>query len=172
MVVGIILSIIIDKYVPNTDKEKSRGLYKIGIISMIAIILHNIPEGIATFITSSNNIKLGISLSIAIALHNIPEGISISVPIYHATNNKLKAIIYSFISGISELFGSIIAYLFLKPIINNSIMALLYAIIAGIMLHISIYELLPTSYKISSLKPVLKGFLIGFIIMLLSHIII
>ncbi len=172
MVIGIIISMTIDKYVPDYNNKDSRGLYKIGIISMIAIIIHNIPEGIATFITSSTNIKLGITLSIAIALHNIPEGISIAVPIYHATNNKKKAIIYSFISGMSEILGSILAFIFLKPIINNTIMGSLYAIIAGIMLHISIYELIPTSYNKGPLKEVLLGFMIGFIIMVVSHLLI
>lgn len=172
MVSGIIISMLIDKYLPTNDKEDKTGLYKIGIISMVAIVLHNIPEGIATFITSSNNIKLGITLTIAIALHNIPEGISIAVPIYHATNSKTKALIYSLISGMSEVFGSILAYLFLSPFINEHIMASLYAIIAGIMLHISIYELIPTAYNKSTLKPVLKYILVGFIVMIVSHVLI
>ena len=171
MVIGIIISMLIDKYLPSEYENKdNKGLYKIGIISMVAIVLHNIPEGIATFITSSNNITLGITLSLAIALHNIPEGISIAVPIYHSTNNKLKAIMYAFISGMSEVIGSVLAYLFLAPFINEHIMAALYAIIAGIMIHISVYELIPGAYKESSLKPVLKWFLVGFIIMILSHL--
>ena len=81
---------------------------------MIAMIIHNIPEGIATFITTNNDITLGISLAIAIALHNIPEGISIALPIYYSTNKKKKAIFYTLISGISEPFGAILAFLFLK----------------------------------------------------------
>lgn len=172
MVIGIIISMLIDKYLPNEYENNSsnKGLYKIGIISMVAIILHNIPEGIATFITSSNNIKLGLTLTIAIALHNIPEGISISVPIYHSTNNKKKALIYALISGMSEVLGSILAYLFLAPYMNDHIMAALYAIIAGIMIHISIYELIPGSYKEGTFKEVLKYFIIGFVIMILSHI--
>lgn len=170
VVIGIIISMLIDKYLPDNYSNKDKnGLYKIGIISMVAIILHNIPEGIATFITSSNNIKLGITLSLAITLHNIPEGISIAVPIYHSTNNKIKAILYALISGMSEVIGSIMAYLFLAPLINEHIMASLYAIIAGIMIHISIYELIPGAYKESTLKKVLKYFLIGFIVMIVSH---
>ena len=169
MVTGIIISMLIDKYLPDNNEDV---FYKIGIISMIAIILHNIPEGIATFITSANNIKLGIKLSFAIALHNIPEGISIAVPIYYSTHNKKKAIFYALISGMSEVLGSIIAYLFLSPYMNNYIMASLYAIIAGIMIHISVYELLPTAYKESTLKLVLRYFIIGFIIMIVSHLII
>ena len=110
--IGIILSMTIDKYLPENKANNSK-LYRVGIISMLAIILHNIPEGIATFMTSSTNIKIGLSLSIAIALHNIPEGISISMPIYSSTKSKSKAILYTFISGFSEPIGSLIAYLFL-----------------------------------------------------------
>lgn len=170
--VGVILSMLIDKYLPdqNNMEVSNKKLYKIGIISMLAIILHNIPEGIATFITSNTNIKLGITLSIAIALHNIPEGISVAVPIYHATNNKKKAFLYSLLSGLIEVVGAILAYLFLAPLINNFIMAALYSVIAGIMIHISIYELLPGAYKEGTLKPILKSFIVGSVIMLLSHL--
>lgn len=171
MVIGVIISMLIDKYLPSDYESKdNKGLYKIGIISMVAIILHNIPEGIATFITSSNNISLGITLSLAIALHNIPEGISIAVPIYHSTGSKLKAIMYALLSGMSEMVGSILAYFFLAPLINEHVMASLYAIIAGIMIHISVYELIPGAYKESTLKGVIKYFLIGFAIMIVSHL--
>lgn len=172
MVIGIIISMLIDKYLPSNyenNKTNNKSLYRIGIISMIAIIIHNIPEGIATFITSSSNFKLGITLTIAIALHNIPEGISISVPIYHSTGNRKKAFFYSLISGMSEVAGSILAYVFLTPFMNKHIMASLYAIIAGIMIHISIYELLAESYKQSTLKNIIKYFVFGLSIMILSH---
>lgn len=171
LVLGIIISMLIDKYLPSEYENKdNKGLYKIGIISMVAIILHNIPEGIATFITSTNNLTLGITLTLAIALHNIPEGISIAVPIYHSTGNKLKAIMYALLSGMSEVVGSVLAYFFLAPFINDHIMAALYAIIAGIMIHISVYELIPGAYKDSTLTKVLKYFIIGFIIMIISHL--
>ena len=170
-VLGIIISMTIDKYLPGEKiKKDNNNLYKIGIISTIAIVLHNIPEGIATFITSSNNIKLGLTLTIAIALHNIPEGISISVPIYHSTNSKFKSILYSLISGMSEVIGSILAYLFLKNIMTDNILSALYGVIAGIMIHISIYELIPGAYKEGTLKDVLKYFIFGFMIMLISHL--
>lgn len=171
MTFGIIISMLIDKYLPdNKVNADNKGLYKIGIISMIAIVLHNVPEGIATFITSTNNLKLGLTITIAIALHNIPEGISIAVPIYHSSNNKLKAFLYALLSGMSEVLGSILAYLFLAPLINDHVMAALYAVIAGIMIHISVYELIPGAYKESTLKNVLKYFLIGFGVMILSHL--
>ena len=91
MAIGVIVSLLINKYLPSDfEKAKDSKLYKIGIFSMLAIILHNIPEGIATFLTTNANAKLGITLAIAIALHNIPEGISISVPLYFGTGSKQK----------------------------------------------------------------------------------
>lgn len=167
MNIGIIFSFLIDKYLPD-GKEQS-GLYRVGIISMFAIILHNIPEGMATFMASNTDIHLGISLTIAIALHNIPEGISISIPIYYATGSKKKAIWYTFISGLSELFGAIITFLFLKPFITDYLMGYLFAMIAGIMLHISLFELLPTSVKYKSRGITLIYFIIGLLFILVNH---
>lgn len=136
---------------------------------MIAMILHNIPEGIATFMTSTNDLKLGITLTIAIALHNIPEGISIAVPLFYATGQKRKAIFYTFISGISEFVGAFIAYLFLAKYMTDTTMGILFSLIAGIMIHISIYELIPTSKSYQQVKLTYKSFFIGILFMLLSH---
>ena len=160
--IGVIFSMLIDKYIPSNDK-----LYRVGIISMLAIILHNIPEGIATFLTATNNISLGIPLSIAIALHNIPEGISISVPIFYATKSYFKAIFYTFISGASEPFGALIAYLFLKNWVNDTIMGFLFSFIAGIMIHISIYELIPQVLKYKE-KLIYLFFIFGVLLMFIS----
>lgn len=168
MVIGIILSMTIDKYLPDTKKSNSK-LYRVGIISMLAIIMHNIPEGIATFMTSTTNLKIGISLSIAIALHNIPEGISISMPIYASTKSKGRAIGYTFISALSEPFGALLAFLFLKDIMTNTFMGMLLAMIAGIMLHISFYELLPESLSYNNKKITITCFLIGIGFMLINH---
>jgi len=168
IVVGIIFSMLIDKYLPNN--LSSDNLYKIGIISMLAIIIHNIPEGIATFMAGNADIKLGISMTIAITLHNIPEGISISVPIYYSTKSRGKALFYTFISGISEPLGALITYLFLQPFINDKIMGFLFSLIAGIMIHIATYELLPTAFKYKNKSWILWA-LIGCLIMFLSHII-
>lgn len=169
--IGIILSMLIDKYLPEVGEENNKGLYRVGIISMLAIILHNIPEGIATFMATTSSITLGITLTIAIALHNIPEGISISVPIYYATNSRLKALFYTFISGISEPLGALITFLFLRNFINDNIMGFLFSLIAGIMMHISIFELLPTSKKYKNKKLTYLFFVIGFVFMLITHFI-
>ena len=160
--IGIIISMFIDKNIHGNE------LYRVGVISMIAIIIHNIPEGIATYIACNHDLKLGIPLAIAITLHNIPEGISISLPIYYAEKSRGKAILYTFISGISEIFGALIAMIFLKDIINNYIMGILLGIIAGIMLYIAIYELIPQAIKYKNKKVSIVSFVVGLIIMLIS----
>lgn len=165
IMIGMIISSLIDN---KLTKRKNTQLYKVGIISMIAIILHNVPEGIATFISTTKDTSLGISLGIAIAMHNIPEGISISIPIYYATKSKGKALIYTFISGLSETFGAIITYLFLLPFINEVILGLLFSLIAGIMLYISFVELLPTSVSYEENNITKIFFIIGLVFMLLK----
>lgn len=165
--IGIIISLFIKKYIPeNNDK-----LYRVGIISMLAIIIHNIPEGMATFMATNINTKLGINLSIAIALHNIPEGISIAIPIYYSTKSKIKAILYTLISGLSELFGAIITYVFLRPFVNNYTMGILFSIIAGIMMHIALFELFPTSLSYNNKKYTFIFFIIGVIFVIISKFI-
>ena len=128
------------------------SLYIVGILSMISLILHNIPEGVITFITSSNNLKVGIKIAFAIALHNIPEGISISVPIYYSTKSYKKAIGYTLLSGLSELFGALVAYLFLYRIVNDIIMSIILIFVAGIMITLAISEILKESISYSKKK--------------------
>ena len=161
---------LIDHFFPNQINDNNQ-LFRVGIISMLAIIFHNIPEGIATFMTTHNNLSLGTTLTIAIALHNIPEGICIAVPIYYATKSRGKAFKYTLISALSEPLGAFLAYLFLTPIINDLSMGFLYGIIAGIMIHISFYELLPTSFKYKKYRLSIIFFIIGSVIMIINHFI-
>lgn len=163
--IGFIISNFFDKKIHFNEESK---LYKIGFISMLAIIIHNIPEGIITYMTTTIDIHLGINLSMAIALHNIPEGISIAVPIYYATKNKKKAFLYTFISAISEPLGALLAHLFLSNFITSSFIGLLYSIIAGIMLFISLFELFPESLSYKKKNKTIIFFLIGIIIMYIS----
>lgn len=167
IILGIILSMIIDYYLPDNNYQ-DKQLYKVGFITMISIILHNIPEGIITFITSTKDITLGINLAIAIALHNIPEGISIAMPIFYSTKSKFKAFIYTFISGMSEVFGGFITLIFLKKYINNTILGILFAIISGIMLNISLCKLLPESLKYNKRKIAFISFGIGILFILIK----
>lgn len=169
-VIGVNISMFIDKSLP--EKYDDNKLFKIGLISMIAIIIHNIPEGMATFISSYQDINLGILLTFSIALHNIPEGISIALPMYYSTNKKNKAFFYTLISGFSEVLGGIIAYFFLRPFINNITLGVLFAIIAGIMFQISIFSILKTSLSYKNYKLTFKYFLLGLIIVIITRIII
>lgn len=140
--IGIILCLII-----NTKIKDNDVLYKTGIISMIGIMIHNIPEGIVTYILSTVDMKLGLIFAIAIILHNIPEGISISVPIYYSKKSKKKAFLYTMISGLSEPLGALLSMIFLYKYISNFLIAILFSLIAGLMSYISIFELMKTSFK-------------------------
>ena len=163
VVVGIILSIFISKKID--EKISSNFLYRLGIVSVIALIFHNIPEGIMTFLSSSHDLSLGVMLSFGIALHNIPEGISVAVPIYYATKSRKKAFFYTFISGFSELFGAVLAYFFLSPIITSFLLGIVLSIAAGIMIYLSIYELLPTALSYPLELCYLFFFVFGIVIM-------
>ena len=162
-VLGSLVVIIINKLVPQNN-----NLYKVGIISMIGIMIHNIPEGILTFVTSSINKKLGLSMAIAISMHNIPEGISISIPIYYSSKSKFKAIFLCFISALSEAFGALITYIFLYDYINDIFIAILLSIVCGIMSYISLFELLPEALSYKNKKLFYIFFTVGIIFMLIN----
>lgn len=166
IMIGIVMSSMLNKSLPTSTKDSN--LYKVGIISMLAIILHNIPEGIATFISTTKDTSLGVALTIAIAMHNIPEGISISVPIYYATKSKSKALLYTFVSALSEPLGAILTYLFLLQFVNDIMLGLLFAFIAGIMLQISFTELLPMSNSYNEGRITKVFFIVGMFFMLLK----
>lgn len=166
IVIGLIISNAINKNIKDTNNNK---LYQLGIISIITIIIHNIPEGIATYISTTQNQTLGLKLAFAIALHNIPEGISIAVPIYYSTKNIKKASIYTLISGLSEFLGALITFIFLKNYITNSLLSIILGITAGIMLNISFYEFIPNSLSYKKNKVTIIFFVLGLIIMYLSE---
>ena len=148
--------------------SNKNNLYRVGILSMIALMVHNFPEGIATFMTSYNDLSMGISLAVAIALHNIPEGIGIAVPIYYATNNKSRGIILSFISGLAEPLGAIMAYLILKNFINDRLISITLIFVAGIMITLAIEEMLPESNKYNKQTQNIIGILLGAILVLIN----
>ena len=165
---GALLVKTINKNIKNNDNN----LYKVGIISMLALIIHNIPEGIITFLTSTRDLRIGIPLSISIALHNIPEGISIFVPIYYSSNNLLKAFFYTFIAAFSELLGALISYLFFYRIANDYFFSFILSITSGIMISLTIKDIIPESIKYNKSYKLIVYFVLGIIVMLLSEIII
>ncbi len=153
----------------------NKKLLRMGLFTALAIGIHNFPEGLATFLAALENPGLGVAIAIAIALHNIPEGISVSVPIYYATGNRKKAFLYSLLSGVAEPVGAIIAYIALRFLIGDEggvippqVMGILFGGVAGIMVYISLDELLPTSRAYSKGHESLLGLIGGMLVMALS----
>lgn len=168
-IIGIFLIKVSNKIIGLLE-EKGSSLYKLGIISAIVLIMHNIPEGIITFLTSGNNLNLGIKIAIAITLHNIPEGICIAVPIYYSTNSWRRAVKTTLISGLSEPLGALLAYLFLYKYITTDILNIIFIIVAGIMITLAINEILKESIKYSEKnnKYIYIGVLLGIIFFIIS----
>ena len=162
---GTIFTLFINKKVKPANES---SLYRIGILSGIVLVLHNIPEGIATFMSSYQDISLGIPLTIAIMLHNIPEGICIAIPIYYATKNKLNALKYTLISGLSEPFGAMIAFIILKNYINDFTIALILIFVGGMMITLSINEILPEAKKYNENKYIYLGLILSIILIILN----
>jgi len=156
--------------IPTNGKNggKRNGLYRMGIFMALAIAIHNFPEGLATFAAAMSDISLGIPIAVAIAIHNIPEGIAISVPIYYATGRKRKAFLLSFLSGLAEPLGAIIGYFILSAFFNDSVLGILFGGVAGIMVFISVDELLPTARAYGHHHQAVYGLIAGMIIMSIS----
>ncbi len=181
---GIFLIGIIDKLVPsfenpheihnieemheNGDQAKDPKLLRMGLFTALAIAIHNFPEGLATFTAALSDPSLGISIAIAIAIHNIPEGIAVSVPVYYATGNRKKAFWYSFLSGTAEPIGALIGYLVLMRFFSDMMFGLVFAMVAGIMVFISLDELLPTAHKYGEHHLAIYGVICGMMVMALS----
>jgi ZIP family zinc transporter len=176
MLLGAIIAFLIDSFIPTEEKsqvpkdDKNFGLFRVGLVSTIALMIHNFPEGIATFVSGYQDVALGISVTLAIALHNIPEGISIAMPIYFATNSRAKALKYSFLSGMAEPLGAFIAFLFLKPFINELVLGIVFAVVSGIMMYISFSELIPSSRQYGHIKLSLASIFLGISIMPITHL--
>lgn len=170
--IGVTIIKLSNKLVKKLE-EKGSSLYKLGIISAIVLICHNLPEGIITFLTTETDFKLGLKIAIAITLHNIPEGICIAVPIYYSTKRVGKAIATTLISGLSEPLGAILAYLFLYKYITTDILNIIFIIVAGIMIALAINEILKESIKYSEKnnKYIYIGFIIGIIFFMISMLI-
>jgi ZIP family zinc transporter len=146
-----------------------------GLFTALAIGIHNFPEGLATFLAALQDPSLGVAIAVAIALHNIPEGISVSVPIFYATGDRRKAFLYSLLSGIAEPVGAAVAYVVLLLFLGGGangvppqLMGILFGGVAGIMVYISLDELLPTSRAYGKGHDSLIGLISGMLVMALS----
>lgn len=183
---GMLLIALIDRLIPehNNPHELKKieemekkpvknavddpELMKMGVFSALALAIHNIPEGIATFASALQNPTLGITIAIAIAIHNIPEGIAVSVPVYYATGSKRKAFKISFLSGLSEPLGALAAFVVLMPFLNELIFGIIFAGVAGIMVFISLDELLPAAKKYDEAHTSIYGLMAGMAVMAVS----
>jgi ZIP family zinc transporter len=181
---GIALIAIIDKLVPSVENphepklvedmhhepQKNARLLRMSFMTALVIAIHNFPEGIVTFITTINEFSLGVPIAIAIAIHNIPEGIAVSVPIFYATGSRKKAFWYSFASGLAEPVGAFFAWLALLPFIKNNpeLIGYVSAAVGGIMVYISLDELLPAAEEYGEHHLAIYGVIAGMAIMAIT----
>lgn len=179
---GIAIIAIIDKLIPSEENpheiklleedeprtKKNRKLMRMGMFTALAIAIHNFPEGLATFTAALTDPGLGIAIAVAIAIHNIPEGIAVSVPIFYATGNKRKAFTLSFLSGLAEPIGALVGYMILLPFLTELTFGILFAGVAGIMVFISIDELLPAAREYGEHHLSIYGLIAGMIVMSIS----
>jgi ZIP family zinc transporter len=178
---GMLLIGIIDFIVPSemnphvviTKTDEARLLDKlklnrIGLLTALAIAIHNFPEGAATFFATLNDPGVGISIAVAVAIHNIPEGIADAVPIFHATDSRLKAFWYAFFSGLAEPIGAVAAYLILRNFLTPAVLGIAFAAIAGIMVFVSLDQLIPNAKRYDEGHQSVYGLVAGMVIMAVS----
>ncbi len=180
---GILIIALIDKFIPNTenphevhmveemdgkDEWHKKNLMRMGTFTALAIGIHNFPEGLATFTATLSDPELGVPVAVAIAIHNVPEGIAVAVPIYYATGSKKKAFKLSFLSGFSEPIGALIGYFLLVNFFNDFIFGIIFAAVAGIMVYISLDELLPSAREYGEHHLSIYGLIGGMAVMALS----
>ncbi len=181
---GIVFIAVIDRLVPSFENpheihrteemdmpelaDKFNKLYRMGLFTALAIAIHNFPEGLATFVSAIKDTKLGVAIALAIAIHNIPEGVAVSIPIFYATGSRNKAFFYSFLSGLAEPVGAVIGYAILSSFFNDIVFGVLFAAVAGIMVFISLDELLPTAREYGRPHLSAYGLVAGMLVMALS----
>ena len=180
--VGIFIIALIDRLIPSYENPheirrvedvskngiKDPKLVRMGMFTALAIAIHNFPEGIATFMAGLSDTSVAIPIAVAIAIHNIPEGIAVAVPISYGTGSKKKGFYLSFLSGLAEPIGALLAYFILMPYFSDNLFGFIFAAVGGIMVFISIDELLPTAREYGLPHHAVYGFLAGMALMALS----
>jgi ZIP family zinc transporter len=177
---GIALTASIDRLVPAAEnphevhrveemhRRPDAHLMRMGLLSAVAIALHNFPEGVATFVAALDHPRLGVSIAAAVALHNIPEGIAVAVPVFYATGSRARAFSWSFLSGLSEPIGALVAWILLAGAPGDALRGVLFAAVAGIMVFISFDELLPTAREYGEHHLAIYGLTAGMALMAAS----
>ena len=184
---GILLILLIDRLIPSYEnpheahgveeiwacpraekKDRDEGLVKMGVVAALAIGIHNFPEGLATFVSALQDPALGLSVAVAVAIHNIPEGIAVSVAIFYGSGERKKAFLYSLFSGLAEPVGALVGWLVLKPFMGPVVFGVLFAAVGGIMVFISLDQLLPAAEKYGFHHLSVYGLISGMAVMALS----
>lgn len=178
---GMLLIGVIDRLVPSAEnphephraeemKRRPRHgkLMRMGVMTALAIGIHNLPEGIATFMTAMDDTTLGIAIAVAIAIHNIPEGVAVAIPVYYATGDRRKAFRFSLLSGLAEPVGALLAWAILMPFLSPVLMGCILAAVAGIMIFISLDELLPSAHEYGEAHTAIYGIVCGMAVMAAS----
>jgi zinc transporter, ZIP family len=175
---GIAVIAVIDRLVPSELNphepgatrldERRRRLMRTGLVSAAALAIHNLPEGFATFIAALQAPEIAGPVAVAIAIHNIPEGVAVAVPIHQATGSRWKGFWYSAASGLAEPVGALVGYLVLAPFLTDSLLGIVFCGIAGIMVFISLDELLPTAEEYGEHHLAIYGLILGMGVMAVS----
>ncbi len=176
---GVFLIAVIDRLIPNphvelthdythTSAKEQKYIFNIGLLATLAITVHNFPEGMATFFATLDNPVVGSSLAFAIAVHNIPEGVSIALPVFYATGSKKTALIATFVSGLAEPAGALLGYLILAPFLSPMVYGIVFGMIAGAMVFLSLDELLPAAKRYAKGHETVYGMVSGMAVLALS----
>lgn len=174
-VAGLLGYFALDRLLPHQHPQdlmspgtSPRNLRRTAILLTLGISLHNFPEGVATFLTASSDLELGLGIALAVAIHNIPEGLAVAGPMYAATGSKGKALFWAGISGMAEILGGVMAFLILGPLVSPVVMGATMAAVAGIMVALSVDELMPLAREVDPHNNPSYGVLCGMAVMGLS----
>jgi ZIP family zinc transporter len=185
---GVVAMAVVDKVVPHHEPPsdaalqrlqaphratvpppgEQRLLRRMGLFTALAVALHNFPEGVATFLAALEDPRTGVAIAFAVALHNVPEGVSVSAPIFYATGSRGRAFVYSLLSGLTEPLGGLFAALTLDWLLPPHAVGLVFASVAGVMVYVSLDELLPTARQYGPRHEVLAGMAAGVVVMAVS----
>lgn len=150
----------------SSRSARSSVLMRAGVLTTLGVTIHNFPEGLVVFSSAiGGDMTTGIIVAVAVGLHNIPEGMSVFAPIYEATNSRRRAFYYSLLSGIAEPIGAVLAYAILTPFLSPAVVSGLLAFAGGIMVYISLDELLPAAYKYGEAHLAIVGITVGMMVM-------
>ncbi len=173
---GILAAWLIDVLLPSHHVglhtlDPQDKLKRLGLFTALALAIHNFPEGLATFMADLQEPSLGISVAVAVAIHNIPEGVAVALPVYHATGSRYKAFSYSALSGLAEPAGALLGFWILRAVLQEALFGVMFAFVAGIMVYISLDELLPTAHEYGEGHRVILGVIAGMAVMAFSLLI-